>query len=63
MKNSFVTILLAGVIAVSAAGCGNRNADTAPSVESKAAEVTEAASSSEGSSAGSQSESVVSSSS
>lgn len=61
MKKSVVIVLLAGTIAVSAVGCGNRTADTAPSVESAAAEVTEAASLSEGSSAGS--ESVVSSSS
>ena len=63
MKKSVVTVLLAGAIAVSAAGCGNRTADTAPSVGNTVAEVTEAASSSDSSAAGSQSESVASSSS
>lgn len=64
MKKSVITVLLAGAIAVSAAGCGNRTSGTAPSVEkSTAAEVTEAASSSDSSAEGSQSESIVSSSS
>jgi hypothetical protein len=63
MKKSVVTVLLAGAIAVSAAGCGNTAAGSAPSVESTAAKATEAASSSADRAEDSRSESAASSSS
>lgn len=63
MKKSVVIVLLAGAIAVSAAGCGKRTAESEPTVESTAAAVPEASSSSVSSSAESRSESVSSSSS